>query len=158
MKIKVAYFGESWFNPAQEALRLKGTEAMKANPTIDWDNSFVPIDHQYKGLLVSENPELLADKEWQLATFNADVQGMNNSDIVVAMYDPKMENSDPGVVWELGYAYGLHKAVYVVLPDEVEEDMNLMPAMGATQIMKVSDLATFDFNKGVYAIFDGAVY
>lgn len=157
-KKNTVYMAESWFNDEQNALRDAGMKAMKKNPTIDWEHSYRPIEHQYKGMLVTEHPEILSDKEWQMATFRGDVQAMDAMDITVALFDPKMENADPGVVWELGYVYGLRKPVFVVLPDDCGICLNLMPAMGATRTLRVKDLATFDFNDKGFSVYDGAVY
>ena len=52
----------------------------------------VPLEHQYKGLRVDEHPELLEDKEWQIATFNGDCVGINSSDIFLCTYLPDEED------------------------------------------------------------------
>lgn len=156
--MKTAYIASSWFNPAQVAMLDTACTKLQANPTLDWDNSFMPKNHTYKDWTLSTHPEMLADPEWQLATFNADVAGINASDLVVAIYDPALANSDPGVLWELGYAYGCHKPVVLVLPDTLTRDLNLMPAMGATVVLPLAQLADYNFARLQYQPFSGKVY
>lgn len=158
MKQNTVYMAESWFNDEQNALREAGMKAMKQNPTIDWENSFRPIEHQYKGWKITDHPDMLNNSEWQLATFRSDVQAMDAMDITIALYDPKMENSDPGVVWELGYVFGLKKPAFLVLPDDCDTPLNLMPALGATRVLHVSDLGTFNFNDKAFIVTKGEVY
>ena len=156
--MKTAYLAESWFNPGQLALLAAATPQLQANPSLDWENSFRPKDHAYRNWTPADHPDLLANTEWQLGTFTSDVAGINASDIMIALYDPTPVNSDPGVLWELGYAYGLHKPVVLVLPDNNTTDLNLMPAIGATVVLHVSDLATFNFAQIHHQVFNGAVY
>ncbi|MCI1985131.1 MAG: nucleoside 2-deoxyribosyltransferase [Lactobacillus sp.] len=156
--MKTAYIASSWFNPDQVAFLDAASAQLQANPTLDWANSFRPKDHTYKDWTPATHPDMLANSEWQLATFNADVAGINASDLVVAIYDPTPANSDPGVLWELGYAYGCHKPVILVLPDTLTRDLNLMPAMGATVVLRQADLATFNFARLHYQPFSGKVY
>ncbi|KRM87738.1 nucleoside 2-deoxyribosyltransferase [Lacticaseibacillus thailandensis] len=155
---KTAYIASSWFNPEQTALMNAGVAALKQNTTVDMDNSYLPLAHQYKGLDTTEHPELLSDTEWQMATFNGDVQGINNTDLVIALYDPKLENSDPGVLWEIGYAYGIRKPVILVLPDGNEMPINLMPAIGVTAVINVADLTDYNFNFPNYVVYQGKAY
>lgn len=155
---KTAYIASSWFNDEQTAHMNNGVAAIKANATVDFDNSYLPLSHQYKNLDTMKNPELISDTEWQLATFNGDVQGINNTDLVIALYDPKQENSDPGVLWEVGYAYGIRKPVILVLPDDNETPLNLMPAIGATAIIHMKDLKDYNFNFPNYDVYQGMVY
>ena len=155
---KTAYIASSWFNPEQTAHMNAGVAAIKANPTVDMENSYLPLSHQYKNLDTMEHPERLSDSEWQMATFNGDVQGINNTDLVIAMYDPQLKNSDPGVLWEVGYAYGIRKPVILVLPDDNETPVNLMPAIGVTAVIKMADLASYNFNFPNYEVYQGKAF
>lgn len=156
--MKTAYLAESWFNPAQIAFLNAAQPLLAANPTLDWTNSFRPQEHAYKGWTPATHPDMLANPEWQQGTFRADVAGIDGADLVVALYDPTMANSDPGVLWELGYAYGIHKPVVLILPDAATTDLNLMPALGATVIIRVHDIKDFNFDQLRYQPFDGQVY
>lgn len=156
--MKTAYIAESWFNPAQVAF-LKAAQAQLAtNPTLDWANSFRPQEHAYKGWTPADHPDMLATTEWQLGTFRADVAGIDGADIVVALYDPTPANSDPGVLWELGYAYGQRKPVALVMPDAATTDLNLMPALGATAVIRTREIAGYNFDRVTYRPYVGKVY
>ncbi|MCV3295686.1 nucleoside 2-deoxyribosyltransferase [Oenococcus kitaharae] len=154
--MKKVYFACSWFTDTQVENMNKGISLIKENESINWAQSYYPLDHQYKGLSVTEHPELLNDSEWQMGTFNGDVNGINTSDLVVAMYLPN--EADEGIAWELGYAYAIHKAVVLVVPDGENEAVNLMPAMGVTKVITISQLKDFDFNNVVYQPYYGPVY
>ena len=113
--------------------------------------------HQYKGLRVDEHSELLEDKEWQIATFNGDCVGIKSSDIFLCTYLPDEEDIGCGV--ELGLAKSLGKYIVLVIPDEdYGKPINLMSFGVADTVIKVSELADFDFNKPYYNFYEGAVY
>lgn len=152
---KCAYIAESWFNQEQRDFKNAGLKALKKNKSIDFDLSFIPENHQYKG--VPDNINQLANTEWQLATFRSDCQAIDAMDIVIALYDPTKDNLDDGQAWELGYAYALHKPNYVVLPDVWTDHLNLMPALGATQVLTLGELETFDFMNAPFKPFQGTV-
>ena len=46
---------------------------------------------------MDEHPELLEDKEWQIATFNGDCVGIKSSDIFLCTYLPDEEDIGCGV-------------------------------------------------------------
>ncbi|MDN6899617.1 nucleoside 2-deoxyribosyltransferase [Oenococcus sicerae] len=150
------YFACSWFSDSQTAYMKQGISLIEQNKTVDWQHSFYPLDHQYKGLAIPDHPELLEDTEWQLATFNGDVNGINTSDLIAAMYLP--DQPDEGIAWELGYAYAIHKPTLLIVPSGVKQAVNLMPAMGATKVITIDDLKNFDFDQIVYAPYKGQVY
>ena len=45
-KTKTVYFGAGWFNEKQTKAYDAAMEALKANPTIDLENSYVPLANQ----------------------------------------------------------------------------------------------------------------
>lgn len=109
----------AYVNSKEEKIQKAYSEAMKAienNPTVDVPNSYVPLQHQYKGLRVDEHPELLEDREWSNATFNGDRVGVQTSDVILAIYIP--EEEDVGMGIELGMARALGKYNLIVIPDE----------------------------------------
>ncbi len=150
------YFACSWFSDSQTNYMNQGIELIKQNKTVDWKYAFYPLDHQYKGFSIPDHPELLEDTEWQLGTFNGDMNGINSSDLIVAMYLPS--EPDEGIAWELGYAYAIHKPMVLVVPNEKNKPVNLMPAMGATKVITIDELKDFDFNNVVYTPYTGQVY
>lgn len=156
-KQKTVYFAAGWFSPAQEKAYADALEAIKANQTIDVENSYIPLEHQYQGLRVDEHPELLEDKVWAQATFNGDVIGVKSSDIFLCTYLPEEEDIGCGVEIGLAKAYG--KYIVLVIPDEdYGKSINLMSWGSADIVLKMSDLETFDFNKPYFDFYPGAVY
>lgn len=154
---KTVYFGAGWFNDKQSEAYDKAMTAMSNNPTFDRDHSYVPLEHQYKDIRVDEHPEYLRDKEWSTATYNGDITGIKTSDIAVFVYLPSSE--DVGCGFEMGYAKALGKYVLVVIPDdEFGDPINLMSWGGADNVIKLSDLETFDADRPVFDFYDGAVY
>ena len=75
-KTKTVYFGAGWFSDTQNKAYKDAMSALEANPTIDLENSYVPLQNQYKDIRVDEHPEYLHDKEWAQATFNGDLIGI----------------------------------------------------------------------------------
>lgn len=157
VKSKTVYFCAGWFSEKQNAAYKKAMEAIKANDTVDVENSYIPLEHQYKGLRVDEHPELLEDREWAMATYNGDRVGVSTSDVLLAVYVPNEEDVGMGV--ELGMASALGKFILVVVPDEDwGKPINLMSWGIGDQFIKMSELADFDFNKPAFNFYDGAVY
>ena len=156
-KQKTVYFGAGWFTENQNKAYKDAMSALNANPTIDLENSYVPLQNQYKDIRVDEHPEYLHDKEWAQATYNGDLVGIKTSDVMLGVYVPKEE--DVGLGMELGYAMSQGKYVLLVIPDELYgESINLMSWGVADNVIKMSELATFDFNRPRYNFYDGAVY
>ena len=154
---KTVYFAAGWFTDKQNKAYKLAMDAIEKNPTIDRENSYVPLEHQYKGLRVDEHPELLEDKEWATATFNGDCLGIKSSDIFLCTYIPDEEDIGCGV--ELGLAKSLGKYIVLVIPDEdYGKPINLMSWGVADTAIKMSDLEAFDFNKPEYSFYEGAVY
>ncbi|KRN58795.1 nucleoside 2-deoxyribosyltransferase [Limosilactobacillus secaliphilus] len=156
-KTKTVYFCAGWFNEKQNRAYKAAMKAIEDNPTVDVENSYVPLDHQYKGLSVAEHPELLKDREWATATYNGDRIGIQTSDLVLAVYLPSAEDVGMGV--ELGMARTLGKYNLVVIPDEEwGKPLNLMTFGAADNFIKMSELADFNFNQLGFGFYDGAVY
>ncbi|WP_267202635.1 nucleoside 2-deoxyribosyltransferase [Limosilactobacillus kribbianus] len=156
-KSKTVYFCAGWFTDKQNQAYKQAMTAIKENPTIDVENSYIPLQHQYKGLRVDEHPELLEDKEWATATYNEDRVGVSTSDMVLAIYIPEEEDVGMGV--ELGMASALGKYITVVIPDEdFGKSINLMSWGIADNFIKMSELPTYNFNQPGFNFYDGAVY
>ena len=156
-KSKTVYFCAGWFTDKQNRAYQEAMKAIEANPTVDVENSYVPLQHQYKGLRVDEHPVLLEDREWATATYNGDRVGVSTSDMVLAVYIP--EEEDVGMGIELGMANALGKYITVVIPDEdFGKPINLMTWGIADNFIKMSDLAKFNFNQPSYNFYEGSVY
>lgn len=157
IKSKTVYFCAGWFTDKQNKAYNDAMEAIKENPTIDVENSYVPLQHQYKGIRVDEHPEVLEDREWATATYNGDRVGVSTSDMLLAVYIPDEEDIGMGV--ELGMARALGKYNVVVIPDEDwGKPINLMSWGIADNFIKMSELKDYDFNKFQYNFYEGAVY
>lgn len=156
-KTKTVYFGAGWFNDQQNQAYQAAMAALKANPTVDLENSYVPLQNQYKGIRVDEHPEYLHDLEWADATYHNDLVGIKTSDVMLGVYLPNSE--DVGLGMELGYALSQGKYILLVIPDELYgQSINLMSWGVCDSAIKMSELANFDFNHPRYQFYDGAVY
>lgn len=156
-KTKTIYFGAGWFNDKQNKAYREAMAALKQNPTIDLENSYIPLDNQYKGLAVKDHPELLHDIEWADATYHNDLVGIKTSDVMLGVYLPSEE--DVGLGMELGYAQSQGKYILLVIPDEeYGQAINLMSWGVCDNVIKLSDLKDFDFNHPRFGFYDGAVY
>lgn len=156
-KTKTVYFCAGWFTDNQNQAYQDAMNAIKDNPTVDVENSYIPLDHQYKGLRVDEHPELLEDREWATATYNGDRVGVSTSDVLLAVYLPHEEDVGMGV--ELGMAKALGKYILVVVPDDLwGQPINLMSWGIGDNFIKMSDLAKFNFNQPVFNFYPGSVY
>ena len=68
-KQKTVYFGAGWFTETQNKAYKDAMSALNANPTIDLENSYVPLQNQYKASRVDEPPESEHDRAWAQATY-----------------------------------------------------------------------------------------
>lgn len=148
-----AYLAAGWFTPAQQQLIQAATAHLAANPSLDWARSFKPAEHHYRDWSEATHPDLFADPAWQQGTFAADIHGINATDCVIALLSP---DADPGTLWEMGYAYGCHKPVVLVTGQSTP--LNLMPAIGATAIVDLAELAGYDFGAITARPYTGKVF
>ena len=156
-KSKTVYFCAGWFTDKQNKAYEDAMNAIKDNPTVDVENSYVPLQHQYKGLRVDEHPAILQDREWSTATYNGDRVGVSTSDMLLAVYIPEEEDVGMGV--ELGMARALGKYIMVVIPDEdFGKPINLMSWGIADNFIKMSELPNYELNKPSYNFYDCGVY
>lgn len=65
----------------------------------------------------------ISNKEWAKQVFDHDVKGLEESDVVVAIYEGM--NSDTGTCWEIGYAAAKGKDI-IVLSTDLSVDHSLM--------------------------------
>lgn len=101
---------------------------------------FFPMDHFIK------DGDKMSNWDWGQAVFDMDIRALENSDIIVAVYDKHY--SDSGTAWELGYAYAFGIPI-ILLCTDIKADNSIMPICSATKI--------YDFEKfveGEYWDFD----
>lgn len=112
--MKKVYLASPFFNEKEvehmekvrDVLRMKGLDV------------FVPLEHQ--------NPQFeFGSIEWRKATFESDVQGILNADIVVAVIN-QGNYDDSGTAWEIGFAFA--KGIPVLVVNVTGETINLMIA------------------------------
>lgn len=67
----------------------------------------------------------LSNAEWAKQVYDNDVKALNNSDIVVCIYNGFSFNGGTGTAWEVGYAKALNKDVIVLCtnPDDAQSLM-----------------------------------
>ena len=53
-----AYIACSWFTPEQREQLDAGVKAIEANPTVSREFSHFPLDHQYKGMMLTNTRNL----------------------------------------------------------------------------------------------------
>ncbi|MDO4912706.1 MAG: nucleoside 2-deoxyribosyltransferase [Lactobacillus sp.] len=156
-KTKTVYFGAGWFSDTQTKAYDEAMKNLKANPTVDFDNSYVPLDNQYKDIRVDLHPEYLRDKEWATATYQSDLLGIRSTDVMLGVYVPGEEDVGLGV--EIGYALSQSKFILLAVPDELfGNSINLMSWGAADNVIKLSELKDYDFNNPRFNFYDGAVY
>lgn len=151
------YIACSWFTKDQLAIMNKGYEELKKNPTVDWENSYRPLDHQYNGWSTITHPELLQNKEWQIATYNNDILGIRRCDVAVFLYNEA--EVDDGQGFEMGFARALQKQVILVTKDKkAHKPVNLMLAIAPDHFLTLDELATYNFNSIEHEFYGGEVF
>lgn len=99
---------------------------------------FVPNECQHEDLM-------FGSLEWRRATFESDVAGIDNADLIVAIIC-KGNYDDSGTAWEIGRAYTLGKPVVVV--NITGEAINLMIADSLhTLLTTYEELKEYDFEE-----------
>ena len=155
-KQNVLYLACSWFSPEEKQHLQQAQQQLAQNPTVDWDNSFRPLEHQFGYYDVSHNPAALADPLWQMGTFRNDLTGIDKADLVCGLFVP--EKPDTGMAFEFGYAYACHKPIFAVIPDNSTVPINVMLVPSVTQYIRLSDAATFDFNNYDFDLFSVSTF
>ncbi|AXX64731.1 nucleoside 2-deoxyribosyltransferase [Bombilactobacillus bombi] len=155
-KKNILYFACSWFSTQEKEFMEKGQQALKQNPTVDWENTFRPLEHQYHNIDVSQHPEALADPAWQMGTFRNDLFGIDRADFVCGLFLP--QKPDSGMAFEYGYAYATHTPIVSVIPDDDQSEINLMLLPSVTRYLHLSELATFDFNQIEFDLFSATAF
>lgn len=138
------YLASPFFNEKQNENLKKVVKALEANETIG--NIFLPGNYQHEELE-------FGTKEWKNLVFEQDVTNIDNCDIVVAVADFLEHDgeliSDPGTIWEMGYAKGTNKPVFLVDVSNAYKrgiGLNLMIDMGTQVHLALDELEKFDFN------------
>ena len=124
------YLSSPFFNE-EEILNMRSTQKILQERGFDL---VVPMD-----IIIPNTNEV----EWAGKMFEADKQGINDSDVVVLLYYGLY--SDSGTAWECGYAFAKNKPVVVVHCNSTQKN-NLMVVFGASaNLASIEDLLAFDF-------------
>lgn len=137
---KDIYLASPWFDQVQAELLLVAYEQLLNNPTVGY--IYVPLLHQYQDKVVTD---YTGDKyEWGVATYNADVNGIKNSALTVALETPN--DVDTGTSVEIGMTLGMNKPVLALFNGDLEATpVNLMESFGVTTyVTDPEELATID--------------
>ncbi|MFC6170228.1 nucleoside 2-deoxyribosyltransferase [Loigolactobacillus jiayinensis] len=132
------YLAAPFFNDDQ-IQRLQAVEqTLKTNPSVG--NIFVPMnDTNATGLEIGT-------PQWRNLVYHEDLAGLENADVVVAIYDYEAENSDPGTMFEIGFAVA--NKIPVLVYYENHQRVNLMIAQGlhyyCHQLAELSQLNFID--------------
>jgi len=139
---RTIYLAGGWWGEYQPELLVKAYEALLANPTVS--HVHVPLLHQYGGNAFVDG-KFEPDYEWATMTYKADLRGIDNTDLTVALFP--VEDQDTGTAVEVGYARGTNKPVVGVFQGDAHENpINLMVSMSADASVKTpEELENFDF-------------
>lgn len=152
-----AYIQCSWFSPEEMQFMESGLKAIGLNPTVSLKYSHHPLNHPYKGIDVNAHPKVMEQLEWQQNTFASDMQGIYNCEVGIGLFMPN--KPDVGQAYEQGALYALHKPNVIVVPDnQMKIPLNLMVNCGNTQIISLSQLATFNFHAILFKPHSGRVF
>ena len=145
---KKIYLASPFFDEEQIDRVSRAESALAKNETAS--SVFSPREHQH------EEFEMFSH-EWRIATYNGDVDAINDADIMVAVIDYVGQEVDPGTAWEFGYAVANNIPVIVV--KEKEAAVNLMMGIPLTAYLtSVDDLATYDFDAVTEIPFTGEIF
>ncbi|MCT4387975.1 nucleoside 2-deoxyribosyltransferase [Leuconostoc pseudomesenteroides] len=145
---KKIYLASPFFDEEQIDRVSRAESALAKNETAS--SVFSPREHQH------EEFEMFSH-EWRIATYNGDVDAINDADIMVAVIDYVRQEVDPGTAWEFGYAVANNIPVIVV--KEKEGAVNLMMGIPLTAYLtSVDDLATYDFDAVTEIPFTGEIF
>jgi nucleoside 2-deoxyribosyltransferase len=142
------YLAAPFFSDHQQRRIQLVKKALQNNPTIDPQNIFLPQEHQFE-----EEP--FGSRAWQQYVFASDIRQIQRADILVAILDYKLEESDnesdSGTMFEIGTAYQARIPIAIIQFDPVKK-LNLMIAQSLTAYFDASqqglaELTAYNFNE-----------
>lgn len=144
------YLGTPFFNEEQQERVKQARALLEQNPTVL--RVHFPFDQNYVDPNETEaQKQGIRSLNWQLATYNNDLNDVINASCGVFLYD--MDELDDGCAFEIGFMRAYHKPVVLVpFTNHPEKDkrLNLMLAQGVTALIdgntELDQLASYDFN------------
>ena len=133
--MKKIYLASPFFNEI-ESMRVEAVKTVLRGRGFE---VFVPNEHQNTHLTFGEKP-------WRKATWQGDMEGIHNSDIVVAIISSG-NYSDDGTAWECGYAFAKNMPIIVLNLNEGEVAVNLMISDSLHAYLdSIEKLKSYDFD------------
>ena len=144
-KPKKIYLASPFFNDT-ELLRMTKVLGCLRNKGLE---VFAPYENQNKHLE-------FGSVEWRKATFEGDVNGIEEADVVVAIVSNGCY-SDSGTAWEVGYAYA--KGIPVVVVNLSDKEINLMISDSLhAYLSDIEELEEYNFDKMPKKTYDKYVW
>lgn len=149
------YLAGPFFSDGQNDRLKQVADLLAKNETVGY--VFEPAKHQQEDIVNKYGNGDLATAmktpQWQNATYNADIQAINQANCVVAMLDFDIENKnvrpDEGTMFEIGYAIANNKPVILVQFTKDDEPLNLMLAGSYTGFFwgkeDIQEIKDYDF-------------
>ena len=124
--MKKIYIAGPFFSDIERMKLIKVIELLK---TLEDYELFIPMEH------FIPNGENMSNKDWAKEVYEMDKQALENSDIVVALYNGLY--SDTGTAWEIGYAYGKNIPIALIT---TSKNVSIMPVNSSKRCINYKDL------------------
>lgn len=136
--MKKVYLAGPFFDDQQIRLITEVEKALTANTSVK--KFFSPR----KGS--SDQANDIGSARWAKATFQEDIQQINQCEVMVAILDYPHANPDSGTAFEIGYAYA--HSVPVILIQVQENPVNIMISQAAiAYLTSIQQLKQYDFDQ-----------
>jgi nucleoside 2-deoxyribosyltransferase len=137
------YLASGFFNDFQ----LNAVERAEKTLRNKHFDVFSPREHQFTDLT-------FGTMAWRMATFNNDIEHIDNCDYVVAILDNDM---DEGTLFEIGYAFARNKQV-ILIDLSTKNSLNLMVSDSIhAYLTSLPQLNGYDFSLMPKLEYDGKV-
>ena len=137
----IVYIASPWFNESQ-------SERLEKVYNLVLSFGFSPWSAKYDGIVVPFN----ASREVRRKAFKENLEVINKSRFIVVITDEK----DVGTLWEMGYAYSIHKPIIGYAETLGDKPFNLMLAESCNSVAKslneLSDILTYYVERGVFPV------
>lgn len=155
---KTIYLASPWFNDQQADRLMNAYDRLLQNPDIAYIH--VPLLNQYQGQVLSSGETDHSDDfkyEWATKTYQADVEAIKGSNLIVAIEDPS--DVDTGTSVEIGLGIGMNKPVVAWFDGDLfKTPVNLMESFGVTSYITFpEELVDFNFMSIKTRKFEGAI-
>ena len=121
------YFASPLFTINQKERIKKAVAQLR----IRWGKEvYSPMEHEIP------NAWKMSNKKWAAAVYKEDIEALDKADTVYAIYDGM--DSDSGTAWEIGYACGKGKKVFIIANPETTLSLMVVNSANA-----VYDLNSF---------------